>query len=915
LTDYSVPASSVSASIFSSLSAARPSKESASSASLASIIASASASRASSSAAAGEETPKKITKEEAKEIIKNDLDTWTAKFSSTSIKTLADLKSQIDEISEKAYKNKREFVEKDIASLQMLVDGGFEELKAEISSLVKKLTPQSSAEELSAAHEKLQAATRNLGTQIRDKAQQLRTEAGEFLTKVYDEVSEAADQHLEILDGINDAGMQKLGMKWAWMDFVSYKDWAKYHELKNELKESRSTIIKSAEANEKLQEITNWVEDDWEGKATDIAKHAAEELKRLKNVFKKQIESVNAPDDLAEYHIPVVARNPGQQVLKSAGKIESTVESEDTAKEKVEAVEDEKSPISEAVVGEPTESTASTVSEALESATSQVSGDIDSTSSAASESTARVKNKIPGGVEAGFVAAAEPIVYEDDGIVDDLKSRLAEASKAVSQAVHDALARETEPSVADSIQSRAKELHESALYAASSILYGTPTPVTEQMFSIATDKYSAAVAAASSIIHGTPTPTHEVLMSQAKEAYAQATAAALDSFRSAKRLAVTKVQPEEQAAKESLYSVASENYKSGLSAAAASYSSVISAGSEMRKSYESAVADARSRFDEAAAKASTMIYGTPQPAAESVLSVAHEQYQHAMADAKKSYDSWFQAASTQLYGTSTPAIESMFSSAASAFSTAAEDAASAASTMVYGTPAPTGASASASSLASEAAASLSSATDIAAHRYAELSSILAELIHEKPPTFSQSVMARFSSAYYGTPTPTPLLSQVSSAAQAVASMPPAIDEMIHDAVSRVKEFAAEKVYGKEPTAWEGYREQLRKLGEEAVEAISAAVYGTTTPKSGLEAAKESAASLVSEATQAVGEAAEYAKEAAHDAAEKLGWIEEEKSYKDQLVENARKRILAAVEGAEEALRTAKKKAEKVRDEL
>jgi hypothetical protein len=104
---------------------------------------------------------------------------------------------------------------------------------------------------------------------------------------------------------------------------------------------SRSTIIKSAEANEKLQEITSWIEDNWEGRATDIAKHAAEELKRLKKIWKQKIEHANASDNLAAYHIPVVARKAGQQVLKSAGKIQAAVDTEDTVKEKVlEAVDD-----------------------------------------------------------------------------------------------------------------------------------------------------------------------------------------------------------------------------------------------------------------------------------------------------------------------------------------------------------------------------------------------------------------------------------------------------------------------------------------------------------------------------------------------------------------------------------------------
>lgn len=925
----SVPASAVSSSLFSSLSTAQTSKVGASDASISSMISAAAASKASDTGAHKESA--KPTREEAKEMIKNDLFLWSSKFSASSVKTLADLKSTIDEISDKAYSKKVKDVGNEILSLQKLVDNGFITLKAEIQSLTRDLTPESTPEEKEAARESLIAATRRLGTEIRDKTQQIRKEAELYLAKVYDDVSEAADQHLEVLDGINEMGMQELGMKWAWMDYVSYKDWAKYHDLKKEMKESRTAIIRSAEANDKLQEITHWVENEWEGKATDIAKHAAEELKRIKKIGKRKFELADASEDFSDSIIPVVVQKAGQQVLGGAEKFKVAVaekekkiingveklkidiagvkehsikqkiingakefkvsipgEKEDSIKEKIiEAADDVRSKVDEAIYGTPTpvtesiasaaESVISQVSEkiygtepnAVEKAATAISSVVSSASSAVSSATERIKINVPGGVEAGFVAAADSILFDDDdSVVDNVKSRYAEASMAVSQAINEALYR-TEPSVHESLMSKASELSESAVSVASSILYGTPTPVTEALASIATDKYSAAVAAASRVLYGTPTPTHELLLQQLKDVYAQATAAAQDAY-SASNFGATKV---EKPVSESIISAASEKYASALSVADVAYASILSAGSDARRGYDATVADAQRVLNEAASAASIKIYGTPQPASESIMSVAREKYYSASQEAQKNYDSWYTVASEQIYGTPGPFYATILSSASAAASAVsqqvedtasviaekADDAASAVSTAILGAPAPTGVSASAASIVSEAEASVSDVQDLAALRYDQLQALVSELVHGKEPTFSESVMLRFSEALYGTPTP--VLSQASSlaasatsaAAEAAASLHPAIEQLVTDAVRRVKTAVS--------------IDEIERTGREAVESLSAAVGGL------------------------------YG-----------GTREEEKSYKDQVLLYATGRINRAVANAQKSYR-------KVKDEL
>ena len=717
------------------LSSPPPAKQSEDAASISSMISSASASKASDEAAGSSAQPKRMTKTEAKEMIKNDLLSWSAKFKSSSTKTVADLRSQIDEISEKAYTDKQDSVETELASLQKLVDEGLANLRAEAIKLASRLKPESAREEKDAAVDKLLAAARLLGARIRDTAQSLRKDAEKHIAKLYVDVSEAADQHLDVLDSVNDLGMQELGMKWAWMDYVGYKDWAKYHDLKKEIKESRAIIIESAESNEKLLEVTQWVESAWEGRATEIAKKAAEALKQVKEIGKEKIELADASGDFADGHIPSIAKKATQQVLGGV----SSQASEKVCRTEPNAVE----------------KTGTALSEAIESASSVVS--------VAAQSA---KAQVPGGVHAGFVVNAESIVYEgEENSVGGIQSRLSEASKAVSQAVKDAMGHGTtsETALLESLQSRASCLHASAVSAASSVLYGTPTPVVEEWASIATDKYSAAVAAASSILYGKPTPTREVLIEQVKEAYSRAI----------------------------------EQVRSG--------------GSEK-------------------------ICGTPVPS-------------------------------------DVPAL------ADSLVSKVAESVASAADT----------------------------AQELTAARYAELRSLINELLHDKDPTFSESVMNRFSSAFYGSPTP--LLSHASSlaasaTAAAVASMPPAIDAMVSDAVNRVKAAAAEAsiaIYGKEPTQVEKYQQQLRRLGKDAADSVSAAIFGTE--KGTLERAAETAASIASQASENAASAASQVSLAASSAGVKFGIAEEEEAYKNQLVENASRRIWNAIAAAEETLRS------------
>lgn len=271
---------------------------------------------------------KKLTPEEVAVIIDEDLAIWAGKFKDNQAQTINDLNAGINKISTEAKGKKASYVEKEIAALEKLVDVEFKNIKKTTIKIASGLGPGSGVEEKQAALESLFATTRDAGIKIRDKAQEQRLESQKYLASTYDDVAEAADNFLEAFDSMLDLSMQELGMKWAWMEHVSYKAWGRYHEMKDDFENLKRVIVTAAQSNQELIDITRWVESDWEGKATNIAKDAAEELQRLKRVSKKKIDLADSSDDFSDAILSVMAGKAEQQVLKKVEEVEETFHSE-----------------------------------------------------------------------------------------------------------------------------------------------------------------------------------------------------------------------------------------------------------------------------------------------------------------------------------------------------------------------------------------------------------------------------------------------------------------------------------------------------------------------------------------------------------------------------------------------------------
>lgn len=757
-----------SASVFSRISKSATAREAGSSAALSSVISSVS-SRASQSASRAAklgivtETPK-VSKKEERDQILSLLASWKTKFASSAEDSFANLKQEINDISSKALASKEKTEHKQVLDLKAQTDKHLAGLRHDIEKIIHSLTENPSEKEKSAAEARITTAIRATGEKIRDETAAVRESAREFENKLYDDVSEATQKHLGALDSTHDFGLQEIGMKWTGMNYVTQKDWKHFNDLRTEGKKTREKMIESARTNEKLNALHDWISTSWIGGATEVAKSAAAELQAIRSSSKKQLADLESPDDL----IPCA-----QAVLKDA---QHAVTPEEPIRD---TIHDAAQHAKEAVFGTSSstpvvESFASKISEQIYGTAPSLQEQVSETLSASVEKVKRV----PGGVYAGFVANAEQIVFDDEPL--EIQSRLAEASKAVADAVKAAAGYPTEePGYA--------EKADQALSKASEILYGTPAGKGEQAFSIATDKYSHAVAAASSILYGTPTPVTEAAFKSASSVYeaakASAASASAEAVKKGKKGSkeaeglAAKAKASYDAALKSadesyssalssasilVYGTSTPKYEAAMSSASASLESAKSAASsasveaiknvkkgsaeaegyftKAKASYDAAIAAADAKYSEAVASASSVVYGTPTPVLEAAVSSASASLTAASASAVKARDEAYAKMKGHkdektLKIKAKENYESALKAAADAYSTAT----SSASSLVYGPPTPT-----LESILSQASSAYLSAKSSAASAREE--AILKVKGQEKEKSIKDSLLSSYTAA-------------------------------------------------------------------------------------------------------------------------------------------------------------------------
>lgn len=506
-------------------------------------------------------SPSVTPEEEAKqtrEKIESDLKNWQEKFAKAADRGIEDLEERVKEITERQIKSQvRGVGEAMVVQLEETSRSELAKLKKDIKALVKKLPEGYDDTDIGRASLSLSKSTRHAGVTVKDKAQSLRTWKANLDKETRSLVSAASESTLDVIDNIRDLGLQEIGLRWAQMEGVTYKDWSKYHEVKKTFDEWRQKVEAVAKDHEGLQKAKD-AGDEIESRGMASAEETAKELARLKEVGQWKIEAGDTSDDFSSRYMPAAAAAGAQKVMGKASSASehvvgtSTGIAESAISEAAEKISDVTSSFSsaavgtepgvveqasssvvdaasaasesasEAVVGTPKPKTESIVSAAkdkahqiasaasetvigtpapAESAPSGASSIISSASSVASQAS----KKVYGGAMAQEVGEQKPIL--DDVFSDDDETTYSEKMQSmvnqagdrfadVTKAVSEALNKaQTTQGTVESASSVADEQYSKALAAASSVLYGTATGVVESATSVAAGKYAQAVEA------------------------------------------------------------------------------------------------------------------------------------------------------------------------------------------------------------------------------------------------------------------------------------------------------------------------------------------------------------------------------------------------------------------------------------
>lgn len=500
--------------------------------------------------------------EEVRQKITDDLKNWQEKFAKAADKGTEDLEQRVKEITDRQIESQIKGVgEALVIKLQEAAKSETNKIKKTIAKLVKALPEEPTTRDYEKAEEELSKATRQAGLNVKNRAQALRDWKEKFDQETQSLVSAASESTLEVIDNIRDLGLQEIGMRWAWMEGVTYKDWSKYHSVKKTFDEWRKEVEAVATDHEGLQRASDAAAD-LESRGMATAKDTARELRRLKEVGVWKIQSADFSDDFSTRTLPPKAARQGQKVMKQAssaseqflGSSQEPTESissqiagkaaeaassissaaagtepgyaeqvkarfaeasaQPNADSIIAAAKDKAGQVSgqasEAFIRTHTpahESIASEASSSLASASSFVSQAVPKPSTPVSESASSVASaaskKVYGGALAQAVGEQRPIL---DGLVDD-----------------DATYSEKMQSMVD----QAQEKYADVTRAVSEALFkATSTQGTaESITSVANEQYSEALAAASSALYGTQQGAAESMTSVAADRYSEAVAA------------------------------------------------------------------------------------------------------------------------------------------------------------------------------------------------------------------------------------------------------------------------------------------------------------------------------------------------------------------------------------------------------
>ncbi|GFG19811.1 hypothetical protein IFM61606_00163 [Aspergillus udagawae] len=234
---------------------------------------------------------------QAREKIASDLQTWQTKFATAVEKGAEDLEERVEEIVESYIRSGvNSHGESHITALETVVQDEISSVKFRINELAESLPSEEAPEEEGKVQDELLKEIRRAAISVRDRAHAVRQWRNTFDEELIRRTSAAVNSTLNVLDSVRDLGLQEIGMRWAWMEGVTYKDWAKYHALKAQFEDWKNDIFNVGMQHVKVEEAKA-LANDILGRGMEVAEDAAKELARLKDVGRWKIAAREASDD------------------------------------------------------------------------------------------------------------------------------------------------------------------------------------------------------------------------------------------------------------------------------------------------------------------------------------------------------------------------------------------------------------------------------------------------------------------------------------------------------------------------------------------------------------------------------------------------------------------------------------------
>lgn len=833
------------------------------------------------------------TRRNARITVAQDLKDWQEKYAKAADEGAAEIDDRIDEISKRVIRRQARTMGKSLVNeLNKSIEKELKTLKTEIKSIIGDV--KKGSEPSGSAVEKITAAVRKAGMEIKDKSQDVRTWADNYEGELQAAVTKAAESHFKILGSIRDLALQKIGMKWAWMEGVTYKDWAKYHLLKDRFDEwevDLKNLITSHTGLQQAQDAGRAVESE----AMALAQAAAKELASLKLVAGWKLTALDDSDDFD----PASTQAAAEEVLKAAAAEAEAAKAEEEAES---AADDEAIPTAESVL----DSTTSTATEEISSSVSpdQAPADAHDTPDLAStivleetpvfhdNTTEATEPAKPESAHLPVDEVGEPVDADVSAPVEEEKPQ-SSATAPVKSAMFGA--------AAQSVPSRQPILDDDTFESAESVISAMQSDIPATISSAASSAYSAAMSGAaerysqalsivSAQVSGTPKPAHEQILASVTLAYGNAVAAAssrLDAALHAAQQGLFATTTTDAllavptfAGWAGIESIAASRLNEGQAWAAQQYESArVAIGlatptpTDISGSASSVASVAGESLSAATAAAGQNV--------EKLLQNAQLNYYAGLGLAQARYSEFLAAASSALSSmTATPTPTDVAGTLSSAASVASESAASVASVVGENASSVAAAGYDNASSAADAAGTLAaagydnvvSAADaagtLAAAGYVNVASAAGAagtFAHES----WDAVVNQLSLQIYGQPTPTlwydslfgAASTYASSATEAVGggadtvtsaagSYAAAASEEASKQYVVVSSIVSELLVGKEPTFSESVFSRLAG-------AYSAA---TSSANSFASVASETVSSVVTEATEAVKEASQNVKD-------------------------------------------------------